>query len=93
MKLVGYTDSNFQSDRDDSKSVSRFVFTLNGEVICWKSSKQVTIVDLVCKAEYIAASDAVKEAIWMQKFLEELGVAPFLDGPVLVFCDSTGAIA
>ena len=29
----------------------------------------------------------------MQKFLGELGVAPSLDGPTLVFCDSTRAIA
>ena len=51
------------------------------------------IADSIWKVEYIAASDAVKEAIWLWKFLGELGVAPSLDGPVLVFCDSTGAIA
>ena len=50
-------------------------------------------MDSVCKAEYIAASDAAKEAVWLRKFFGELGVAPFLDGPILVFCDSIGAIA
>ena len=30
LKLMGYIDSSFQSDRDDSKSVSVFIFTLNG---------------------------------------------------------------
>ena len=93
LKLVGYTDSSFQSDRDDSKSVSGFVFTLNGGAICWKSSKQATVADSVCEAEDIAASDAAKEAVWLQKFLGELGVAPSLDGPIPVYCDSTGAIA
>ena len=93
LKLVGYSDSSFQSDRDDSKSVSGFVFTLNGGAICWKSSKQATVADSVCEAEYIAASDAAKEAVWLRKFLGELGVAPSLDGPVPVYCDSTGAIA
>ena len=34
LKLVGYTDSSFQSDRDNSKSVSGFLFTLNGGMIC-----------------------------------------------------------
>ena len=29
----GYTDANFQSDRDDSKSQSRYVFTLNGGIV------------------------------------------------------------
>ena len=90
---MGYTDSSFQSDRDDSKSVSGFVFTLNGGAICWKSSKQATVADSVCEAEYIAASDAAKEAVWLRKFISELGVAPTLDGPIPVYCDSTGAIA
>ena len=87
------TDSSFQSDRDDSKSVLGFVFTLNGGAIYLKSSKQATIADSVCEAEYIATSDAAKEVVWLWKLFGELGVAPFLDGPILVFCDSIGAIA
>ena len=93
LKLVGFTDSSFQSDHDDSRSVSGYIFTLNDGAICWKSSKQHTVVDSVCEAEYIAALDAVKEAMWLKKFINELGVAPSLDGPVLLYCDSTGAIA
>ena len=85
MKLVRYIDSCFQSDRDDSKSVSGFVFILNRGAVCWKSFKQTIIADLVCKVEYIAALDVAKEVIWLQKFLGELGVAPFLDWPVQCF--------
>ena len=47
------------------------------------------MADSVCEAEYIAASDAV----WLRKFITELGVAPSLVGPVLLYCDSSGAIA
>ena len=39
LKLEGYSDSSFQSDPDDSKSISGYVFTLNGGVVSWKSSK------------------------------------------------------
>ena len=60
---MGYTNSNFQSDKDDSKSISGFVFTLNGGAIFWKSFKQHTMTDSVCEAEYIAASDVAKEAV------------------------------
>ena len=74
LKLIGYTDSSFQSDRDDSKSISRFVFTLNGGAICWKNFKQHTVADSVCEAEYAVASDAAKEVVWLRKFLDELGV-------------------
>ena len=73
--------------------MSGYIFTLNGGAICWKSFKQHTVADSVCEAEYIAASDAVKEVVWLRKFINELGVAPSLDGPVLLYCDSTGAIA
>ena len=93
LKLVGFTDSSFQSNHDDSRSVSGYIFTLNGGAICWKSSKQHTVVDSVCEAKYIAASDAKKEAVWLRKFINELRVASSLDGPVLLYCDSTSTIA
>jgi hypothetical protein len=40
LTVMGYTDASFQTDKDDSKSQSGFVFTLNGDAISWKSSKQ-----------------------------------------------------
>ena len=51
------------------------------------------MADSVCEAEYIATSDAAKEAVWLRKSITELRVAPSLDGLVLLYCDSTGAIA
>ena len=33
LKIQGYTDSSFQSDPDDSRSTSRFMFTLNGGAV------------------------------------------------------------
>ena len=63
LKLQGYTDSSFQLDPDDSRSTSGFLFTMNGVAVSWKSSKQPTTADLTKEAEYIAASDAAKEAV------------------------------
>ena len=63
LKLEGYTDSNFQSDPDDSKSTLGYVFTLYGGAVSWKSAKQPTVADLVTEAEYIAVSEATKEAV------------------------------
>ena len=40
LKLKAYSDSSFQSDPDDSKSISGYVFILNGGTVSWKSSKQ-----------------------------------------------------
>ncbi|KAL0445440.1 UNVERIFIED_CONTAM: Retrovirus-related Pol polyprotein from transposon RE2 [Sesamum latifolium] len=71
--LKGYSDTSFQSDDDDVKFQSGFVFTLNGGVVAWKSSKKDTTMDSTTKAEYIAASEAAKEAVWMKNYIQELG--------------------
>ena len=59
----------------------------------WRSSKQDTVVDSTTEAEYIAASDAAKEAVWIKNFVFRLGVVPSITNPVDVYCDNNGAIA
>ncbi|XP_071905726.1 secreted RxLR effector protein 161-like [Coffea arabica] len=93
LELKGYTDARFQSDKDDYKSQSGFIFTLNGGVVCWKSSKQDTTADFTTEAEYIATSEATKEAVWIKTFVTELGVVPTIVDPVTLYCDNNGAIA
>ena len=90
--LRGFTDASFQTDRDDFRSQSGFVFCLNGGAVSWKSSKQSTVADSTTEAEYIAASEAAKEAC-LKKFMIELGVVPDANVPVKLLCDNTGAIA
>ena len=40
LQVRGFTDASFQSDKDDCKSQSGYIFTLNGGAVSWKSSKQ-----------------------------------------------------
>jgi hypothetical protein len=89
----GYTDASFQTDTDDSQSQSGFVFTINSGVVSWKSSKQETVIDSIAEAEYIAASGAAKEGVWMRRFLIELGVFPDASSPLNLYCENNGAIA
>ncbi|KAL0386150.1 UNVERIFIED_CONTAM: Retrovirus-related Pol polyprotein from transposon TNT 1-94 [Sesamum radiatum] len=91
--LEGYSDTIFQSDEYDAKSQSSFVFKLNGGVVAWKSSKQDTTADSTMEVEYITASEAAKEAVWMKNYIQELGVLPSIVEPVIIFCDNNGAIA
>ena len=69
---IGYTNSNFQSDLDFRKSTSGCVFTLGGGAKSWRSVKKSC--NSTMKAEYVAACEAAKEAIWLKKFLSNLGV-------------------
>jgi hypothetical protein len=45
------------------------------------------------KSEYIAASEASQEAIWMKEFITELGVVPNALDALVICCDNMGAIA
>ncbi|KAK8679994.1 hypothetical protein V6N13_108949 [Hibiscus sabdariffa] len=93
LRIKGYTDASFQTDKDDSRSQSGFVFCLNGGAVSWKSSKQDTVADSTTEAEYNAASEAAKEAVWIKKFITELGVIPSIADAVDLYCDNNGAIA
>ena len=77
-----YTDASFQTNRDNSRSQSSYVFVMNGGAIDWKSSKQSTVVQSTMEAEYIAASEPAQEAIWIRKFVAELGVVPNIENPM-----------
>ena len=90
---VGYTDSDFMSDVDSRKSTSGYVFTLGGGAVSWRSIKQQCIADSTTEAEYVAASEAAKEAVWFKNILLELGVIPAANSPVTLYCDNSGAVA
>ncbi|MDF3573052.1 hypothetical protein, partial [Enterobacter cloacae] len=46
LKVDGFTDSDFQSDIDDRKSTSGYLFTLNGGVFSWKNCKELQWIPL-----------------------------------------------
>nr|GEW92961.1 hypothetical protein [Tanacetum cinerariifolium] len=52
-----------------------------------------SIMYAVRYAEYIAAFDASKEAVWIHKFISGLGIVPTIEEPISMYCDNTGAIA
>ncbi|KAA0060254.1 gag/pol protein [Cucumis melo var. makuwa] len=91
--LTEYTDSDFQTDRDSRKSILGSVFTLNGGAVVWRSIKQGCIADSTMEAEYVAACEVAKEAVWLRKFLIDLEVVPNMSKPITLYCDNSGAVA
>ena len=66
---------------------------MNGGAVSWCSCKQSVVAGSTCEAEYMAASEAAHEAIWVKEFITDLGVIPNASGPIKLFCDNTGAIS
>nr|GEV94423.1 hypothetical protein [Tanacetum cinerariifolium] len=68
------------------------MFLVYGGVVVWKSTKQSIFATSSAKTEYIAASDAFKEAVWVRKFIHRLGVVPIIEEPIKIYCDNIGSI-
>ncbi|RVW85457.1 Retrovirus-related Pol polyprotein from transposon TNT 1-94 [Vitis vinifera] len=68
----GYVDADFAGDIDSRKSTTGFVFTLGGTAISWASNLQKIVTLSTTEAEYVAATEAGKEMIWLRGFLDEL---------------------
>ena len=60
--------------------------------MCWKSSKQDTTADSTIEAEYIAASDAAKEGVWVKMLITDLRVVTNSEKSTSLYCDNYGAI-
>nr|GEW60011.1 hypothetical protein [Tanacetum cinerariifolium] len=79
---------------DDTKSQTRYVFLLNGGVVGWKSAKQSTTAMTFTEVEYIVAAKVSMEAVWMRKFIDEIGgVMPSNKRHVEILCDNEHVIA
>ncbi|GJR28394.1 retrotransposon protein, putative, ty1-copia subclass [Tanacetum coccineum] len=89
-----YADASFQTDKDDTKSQTGYVFVLNGGAVEWKSAKQSTTAMSSTEVEYIAAAEASMEAVWMRKFIDGLGnVIPSNKIPMEMLFDNDPALA
>ena len=87
--VKGYVDSDFAGDLDKRKSTTGYVFTLAGGAVSWVSKLQTVVALSTTEAEYMAATQACKEAIWIQRLLEELG---HKQEKITLFCDSQSAL-
>jgi hypothetical protein len=71
--LQGYVDSDMEGDKDSRRSTTWYVFTVGGTIVSWISKLQKVVSLSTIEAEYVVATEASKEMIWLQRFMEELG--------------------
>eukprot|EP00253_Pinus_taeda_P028373 PITA_28373 len=90
VRLAGYTDSDWAGCASDRKSTSRRCFGLGSAVVSWFSRKQQSIALSLAEAEYMAASLASCEAIWLRKMLFGLFSQPLR--PSVIYCDNQSCI-
>ncbi len=89
--LVGYTDSDWAGLKDGRRSTGRYTFLLSGGPVSYQSKQQATFALFSTEAEYMATTEAGKEALWIAQFLATLRYR-LLDHPVGLKADNRGAI-
>ena len=70
--IQGFTDSDWAGDATDRHSTSGYLFLYSQSAISWKVKKQSLITLSTTEAEYVRASEASKEAIWLRRMLYEI---------------------
>jgi hypothetical protein len=88
--LHGYTDSDWMGSTVDWKSTFGYCFSLGSTMISWSSRKHGSIAQSIAEVEYIAASAANREAVWLRKLLSDLFSAEL--EPTIIHCDNRSCI-
>ena len=87
--LISYSDADFAGSKSDRKSTSGTCHMLGHSLVSWFSKKQNCVSLSTTEAEYIAASLACTQVIWMKQTLKDFGLN-FEN--TTIFCDNTSAI-
>ena len=88
--ITGYVDADWGGCIEDRQSHTGYIFLLNGSSISWDSRKQWTVALSTTEAEYMAMSECAKEAIYLQRFLRELGFSNL--ALLTMYCDNRSAL-
>ena len=96
MKLVdslieGFSDSDWAGCVDTRRSMSGFIWIMGGGAICWRSKLQSIVTLSSTEAEYVRATPAVQEILWLRDLLHELGIID--SSPSILNMDNQGAVS
>lgn len=88
--ITGFSDSDLAGNIEDRKSTSGIVFYLNESIITWVSKKQRCVAQSSCEAEFMAATAAACQEIWLRNVLSQI-TSDYI-GPVTLCIDNMSAI-
>lgn len=68
-KFFAYSDADYAGDIVHRKSTSGNCFLLGKSIISWSSELQRCTAQSTAESEYIAASEATKELVWLRRLI------------------------
>jgi hypothetical protein len=85
-----YSNADHAGCLDTHRSTSGFLIKMGSGAVSWSAKKQTTVADSSTEAEYISASLASREILWMRNLLTEIGVE--VKGPSPLMVDNQSAL-
>jgi hypothetical protein len=72
-RLLGWADADWAACKATRRSTSGYISTLNGGALSWKCRQQKSVATSTSEAEYVAASRASDDILFLRRVLEEAG--------------------
>lgn len=88
--LEGFVDADGAS-QEHRHAITGYVFLVDGGAVSWASKKQELVTLSTAESEYVAATHAAKEAIWLRRLIAE--VFRPLSEPTTLHSNNQSAIA
>ena len=88
--LSGFVDADWAGDSNDRRSTTGYCFDIGSAVVSWCSKKQDTVALSSSEAEYVAATMAAQECVWLKRLIGDM--LSNVDYPVQIKCDNESAI-
>lgn len=88
--LTGFSDSDLAGHFDNRKSTGGMVYYLNESLITWVSQKQRCVALSSCEAEFMVATVAAFQGIWLRNILRQITAEEI--GPVILRIDNQSTI-
>nr|GFA94887.1 ribonuclease H-like domain, reverse transcriptase, RNA-dependent DNA polymerase [Tanacetum cinerariifolium] len=71
-KIHGYSDSSYGVNTQEGKGTTGIIFYYGESPISWSTQKQATVALSSCESEFIAATVAATQALWLKRLLSKL---------------------
>eukprot|EP00253_Pinus_taeda_P016764 PITA_16764 len=89
--LTGYTDNDWARGVDDRKSTLGYVFHMGLGAISWASKKQPVVSLSTTETEYVAATAATCQVVWIRRVLRDF--CHEQEKGTIIYCDNSSTIA
>ena len=72
--FVEYIDVDWKKNRNTRRFTFEYIFNVKSEAINWSFKRQLIVILLTCKAEYINQTQTIKEIIWLLRLLQQINL-------------------